>query len=226
MMDVRWRDKAGWIGAALAAGGVLFFAGRLSSPAPADAPLSIEPVASVPEGASSQELKVHVVGLVAKPGLYSMPVGSRVQDAIDKAGGPLKEADLEMLNLAQKLEDGVQLRVAAKGNEPVKIEGLPEGSFGLVGPMSTVPAPSGRTAPSTRSSSSSSKAAKPAARSISLNTATASELDRLPGVGPATAAKILEYRREHGGFSSVDELLAVRGIGPKKLADIKPFVRL
>lgn len=189
-MDVRWRDKAGWIGAALAAGGVLFFAGRLSSPAPADAPLSIEPVASVPEGASSQELKVHVVGLVAKPGLYSMPVGSRVQDAIDKAGGPLKEADLEMLNLAQKLKQ-YQLRVAAKGNEPVKIEGLPEGSFGLVGPMSTVPAPSGRTAPSTRSSSSSSEAAKPAARSISLNTATASELDRLPGVGPASCCQDL-----------------------------------
>lgn len=223
-MDVRWRDKAGWMGAAVVVLGVTYYMGRVSSPS-ADSPVSIQSVASIPNGASSQELKVHVVGLVAKPGLYSMPVGSRVQDAIDKAGGPLKDADLELLNLAQKLEDGVQLRVAAKGNEPVKIEGLPEGSFGLAGPMASIPAPSGRV-PSKRAPSSSSKAAKPAARSISLNTASASELDRLPGVGPATAAKILEYRREHGGFSSVDELLAVRGIGPKKLADIKPFVRL
>jgi len=228
VMDVRWRDKAGWVVAAVAAAGVLFYAGRLSSPSPTDAPMAIQPIASIPDGASMQELKVHVVGLVAKPGLYSLPAGSRVQDAIDKAGGALKDADLEVLNLAQKLEDGVQLRVAGKGNEPVKLQGLPEGSFGLVGPVSSsgitsAPAKSNASRPS---GSSTRAASKPSAHSISLNSASASELDRLPGVGPATAAKILEYRREHGGFSSVDELLAVRGIGPKKLADIKPFVRL
>ncbi len=227
MKFVHWKDKASWAGAALAALLVVFFAGRLTNPATADAPIKIESIASVPDAGVSKDMKVHVVGLVAKPGLYTFPVGSRVQDAIDKAGGPLKDADLDVLNLAQKLEDGAQLRIAGKGNVPVKLEGLPEGSFGLVGPVSSGPPPSARVSTGPRSSSSSSKSAsKPSAHSISLNTASATELDRLPGVGPATAAKILDYRREHGGFTSVDELLAVRGIGPKKLADIRPFVRL
>ncbi|MCX7799692.1 MAG: helix-hairpin-helix domain-containing protein [Fimbriimonadales bacterium] len=169
------------------------------------------------------EVVVHVVGRVVKPGVYRLPSGSRVEDAIQAAGGFLKDADQAALNLAARLEDGTQLAVpklaASRSAEP---------------PVSPVYAPSPQAYASQGAAMDSSAASKPrsgakqrpAPGSISLNTATAEQLQALPGVGPATAEKILEYRRTHGRFNSVDELLAVRGIGPKKLEDIRPYVRL
>lgn len=199
-----------------------FFGGvgltRLTSTPPptSTSGVQIQPLASLPAvpDLPTAKLVVHVVGAVKKPGMIELEGQARVSEAIDRAGGATSDADLSGLNLAGLLQDGVQIRVPKKGD--VAAVAAPEEAISA----EIVPAKS------TPKSSSSSSSAKPAAKSISLNTASASELDRLPGVGPATAAKILEYRKAHGGFASIDELLAVKGIGPKKLADMRPYLRL
>lgn len=218
-MGMQFRDvqNLGWIGAVVGCSALAFGVAWFSKGAPAsEQPVSILPLtgpSTTPsESQFSSQVVIHVVGLVKKPGMYKLPGGSRVQDAIDAAGGAGANADLESLNLAQILTDGVQVRVSKVGAAPV--EPVAELTPGAGAPVAGGSTP--------RSSSS----ARPAAKSISLNTASAAELDRLPGVGPSTAAKILEYRRSHGGFASIDELLSVKGIGPKKLKDMRPYLRL
>ncbi|MCC7434104.1 MAG: helix-hairpin-helix domain-containing protein [Methanoregulaceae archaeon] len=176
--------------------------------------IAIQPVASLSPPIAempSAKIVVHVVGAVKKPGMITLEGQPRVADAIDQAGGALADADLQGLNLAGMLQDGVQIRVPKKGEATVPVEETVSSEI--------MPVASSTAKPKSTSG-------KPAAKSISLNSASASELDRLPGVGPATAAKIIEYRRAHGGFASIDELLAVKGIGPKKLADMRPYLRL
>ncbi len=165
---------------------------------------------------------VHVAGAVAKPGLYTLKPGSRVADAIGAAGGEAKDADLEQINLAARLQDGSQLFVPKRGEPPASSGPEQEGPY-AGGPSIDSPYKSARAAPKSGGGSSSKT---PAEGSINLNTASASELDRLPGVGPVIAQEILRYRKVHGGFTSVDELLAVKGIGPKKLAAMRKFVKL
>ena len=138
---------------------------------------------------------VHVAGEVRRPGVYRLAAGTRVDEAVHRAGGATRDADLNAVNLAAKVEDGRQIlvpRKAAAGTATASPE-----SAGVGG----VPA-----AP------------------VNLNTASADELGTLDGVGPATAQKIIAYRQEHGGFSSVDELDQVPGIGPKRLAALRPHV--
>ena len=212
-MDAKWTERGAWIGGLAIAFGIGWFS--RGEPETSE-PISMQPAFSSQSllGSSDKpsEVTVHVVGLVKKPGVYKMAAGDRIQDAIKVAGGPGAHADLDALNLAQILTDGVQVRVSKVGAAPADPVALPD-AFGAVSSTGTA----------TKSSGGSSK---PAAKSISLNTASASELDRLPGVGPSTAAKIIEYRRAHGGFASVDELMSVKGIGPKKLKDMRPYVRL
>lgn len=168
--------------------------------------------------ATPSEVVVHVVGAVKAPRLVRLPSTARVDDALRAAGGTKPNADLEALNLAAKLQDGTQLYVPSKGaTAPVE-----EAYAGARGNDATPYASSARRARATKGAGS----GAPAAGSISLNTASAAELDRLPGVGPSTAAKILDYRREKGGFTSVDELMAVKGIGPKKLQSMRKYLRL
>ncbi|GBC94756.1 ComE operon protein 1 [bacterium HR16] len=151
--------------------------------------------------AESGEIVVHVAGAVKKPGVVRIPRGSRVDDAVKAAGGFSSRADPDSVNLAQPLEDGVQVYVPRKG-ESVQVEGR-------VGAVRQGAA---------------SEHEQPPPGKINVNTASAEQLESLPGVGPATARAIIDYRRQNGGFHSVDELLEVRGIGPKKLEQIRPYV--
>ncbi|HEY5160654.1 MAG TPA: helix-hairpin-helix domain-containing protein [Gaiellaceae bacterium] len=137
-------------------------------------------------------LLVDVSGAVRRPGVYKLPTGSRVNDALLKAGGATKRADLTLVNRATPLTDGQQVLVPEK-----------------------VTAATAATAASGGST---------AAAPIHLNSATLEQLDELPGVGPATAQRIIDYRTANGPFKSVDELDSVSGIGPAKLAELRDLV--
>ncbi len=176
----------------------------LSQPNPApesESQVTANTTASQPE----TELAVHVSGSVQSAGVYQLPAGSRVVDAIQKAGGVKPNADLDALNLAEPLTDGQKIYVPRKGEVP----------------PSTVVASTGRTASAPSGTLASSA---PAPRfPININRASVDELETLPGIGRVLAERIVEYRQRNGGFQSVDELLEVRGIGPKKLEDIRPL---
>ena len=145
---------------------------------------------------------VHVAGQVASPGVYAVPAGGRVADAVIAAGGTASEADVEQLNLAARLSDGERIYVPKKGEAPPAV--------------SPAPAPAGG----------GTKAGGAPAGPVDLNTATAEQLEALPGVGPATSKAILAYRASHGRFRSVTELLEVPGIGPAKLEALRPLVKV
>jgi competence protein ComEA len=140
---------------------------------------------------------VDVVGAVRRPGLYRLAHGSRIADALARAGGALPKADLAQVNLAAPLADGEQVVVPRRGAPTAAASG----AGGTSGAGAGAPA-----AP------------------VQLSTATLEQLDSLPGVGPVTAQKILDYREKHGAFSSVDELDAVPGIGPKRLDQLRDLV--
>lgn len=168
-------------------------AGASRPPEPVAA--ALEPVAAAPARA---ELVVHVVGAVRRPGLYRLRDGARIADAVRRAGGAVRGADLAAVNLAAPLVDGVQILVpeavaAGAGAAPGGAGGAPSG--GLVG-----------------------------GGLVSLSSATLEELDALPGIGPVTAQKILDYRTEHGPFASVDDLDAVPGIGPTRIEQLRELV--
>lgn len=151
------------------------------------------------DGGADGEIVVHIAGAAVHPGLYRLPARARVADALDAAGGPAAEADLDALNLATRLTDGERIYIPRKG----------EVAAGLVADAG---APAG--------------AAGAAGGPVDLNAATSAQLVALPGIGPATAEAIVSYRREHGPFRSVDQLLEVRGIGPAKLAALRDKVRV
>jgi competence protein ComEA len=151
-------------------------------------------------------LKVHVKGAVQRPSVYTLPFGSRVIDAVQKAQ-PLPDADLNALNLAEFLEDGQEVIVPSKN----RLASIP--SLALPSPATSL------------SPSQAKRSTKPQPKIVHLNSATEADLIQLPGIGPALAKRIIEYRRQIGGFKSVEQLLEVRGIGEKKLEQIRPYVR-
>jgi competence protein ComEA len=142
---------------------------------------------------TAAEVVIDVVGAVRRPGLYRLGQGSRVADALNRAGGATRKADLALVNLAAPIADGEQVVVPVRGQGPA-----PAASSGGGGTVSTGP--------------------------VHLNTATVDQLDSLPGIGPVTAQKILDYRQKHGAFGSVDELDAVPGIGPSRLDQLRDLV--
>ena len=150
------------------------------------------PVAPSPEPV----LLVHVAGAVRRPGLYEMPAGARVADAVQAARGPTRRADLDALNLAEPLQDGLKVEVVRRGEIPAAAASPPES-----GTSTTTPA-----AP------------------VNLNIADQASLATIPEIGPVTAAAILEYRTQVGSFSSVEELLEVSGVGPATLEAMRPYV--
>ncbi len=150
---------------------------------------------------------VHVVGEIARPGIVLLPQGARVIDAVTAAGGALPSADLERINLARAVADGEQVHVPAPGEQ------ILPGAFGsTIGPVGGQGVTGG--------------AAAAAPGRVNLNTAGLAELDTLPGVGPVLAQRILDWRREHGRFTSVDELGEVSGIGERLLAQLADRVTL
>jgi competence protein ComEA len=174
-----------------------------SSSAPASSPDGASSAVTV-GAASGGSATVHVVGEVRRPGVYRLRLGLRVQDAIKRAGGAKSGADLQAINLAAKLTDAQQVVVPEKARAAASASAVggadataPAGAAGEAG-VATTPGPP-----------------------INLNSATAEQLDTLDGVGPATAQKILEYRAQHGGFRSVDDLSQVSGIGPKRLEALR-----
>ena len=159
-------------------------------------------------GADGKEVTVDVAGKVRRPGITTLPAGSRVADALKKAGGPRGRVDLSALNLARVLVDGEQILVG----RAVAAGGVAGGAAG--GTTGGMAAGASTAAPD------------PAGALVNINTATSEQLDTLPGVGPVTAQKILDWRGAHGAFSSVDELLEIDGIGDKTLAELAPHVTL
>ena len=157
---------------------------------PEAATVPLEPVVETP---SRPLLVVHVVGEVRRPGLYRLRDGARIADAVHRAGGALRGADLAGVNLAAPLVDGVQILV------PAMVTAQPGGAV----PGGSPEAPVGP---------------------VSLSSATVVELDQLPGVGPITAQKIVDYRTEHGPFSAVDDLDSVPGIGPTRIEQLRDLV--
>lgn len=178
-------------------------AGAAADTAPADAPDGAAASVRV-ERADGGRVTVHVAGAVRRPGVYRLRAGARVDDALRSAGGPRGHADLAAVNLAAKLEDGRQVLVPERAAAPVP------GAAGAGGA-----AAGGAAGTAT---------AGPPAAAINLNTATLEQLDTLDGVGPGIAQRILDYREQHGGFSRVDELGEVPGIGAKRLATLTPLV--
>jgi len=171
-----------------------------------DAPAASTPAPAPGSGSAAVRLEprpatvalVHVAGAVRTPGVYRLRDGERVQDAVRRAGGPRAGADLNAINLAAKVADGQQVVVPRRGTAgAAAVSGAGAGEPG-----------------------------GPPQAPVSLNTATAEQLDTLDGVGPATASKILEYRRQHGGFRSIDDLGEIPGIGPKRLAALRGKVQL
>lgn len=174
--------------------GAYYLRGQLSRTAPEANPVVTMGIKE--ERISS--IKVHVAGAVVNPGLYELEGGARIADALQRAGGPVPEADLSQINLAAKLADGQQVAVPIKGAASASA---------APGAASSGPAVSGGPG-----------------QPLNLNTATADQLEKLDGVGPKTAQKIVEYRESKGGFQSVDELMEVPGIGPAKFDQIKSQV--
>lgn len=232
--------------------GVVGALGFLGARQPVTAPVVPKPPGFVkvsPKPAPDADVTVEVVGTVARPGLYTLPEGSRVVDALKAAGGPLPRTDMDAWNRAAKLKDGAQLRFARRSPTPIAMPAprriarrSPRGLSGSVGSVGSVAPlavavpdeyagapvgnlPSALTSPSAASKPRSSRKAPPAGP-VSLNTGSQAELETLPGVGPSLAGKILAYRREKGGFSSIDELDAVPGVGPATLARLRPYLTL
>ncbi|MEU2177918.1 ComEA family DNA-binding protein [Nocardia sp. NPDC019219] len=190
--------------------------GQAAASATPGAPVPVSAVRESPRRAEpsppTAELVVSVVGLVQRTGLVRLPEGSRVADALAAAGGPSAGADTTGLNLAQRLSDGDQVLVG-----PV----APSSGAAQQG-SSTIGA-GGR--PSSGSAAAPSRPSSPAGR-IDLNTASESELDALPGVGPVTARAIVGWRTTNGRFTSVEQLGEVDGIGPARLARLRDLVRV
>ena len=184
----------------LAAGAVWIRSTAAGSSPPASSPITGAPAAAAPSTTAKAGPMVHVVGAVRASGVVELPPGAHVRDAVAAAGGAADDADLERLNLAAPVTDGQRIAVPRLGD----------------------PAPPAAVGDPSASASSSGGPAGP----IDLNTATATDLETLPGIGPTLADAIVREREKLGGFKSVDDLEQVRGIGEGRFADIRDLVTL
>lgn len=165
---------------------------RLAGVGASEGPAAVPPLGRMDAEASGEEaprLFVYVVGAVRRPGLFRLREGARIADALGRAGGPTRAADLTAVNLAAPLADGQQVIVPRRAPPGAAVGGTPT----------------------------------PGAK-VSLATATVEQLDELPGIGPVTAQKIVDWRTTHGPFGSVEDLDDVPGIGPARIEQLSDLV--
>jgi len=165
---------------------------------------SPSPQASADAGEPA-ELLVYVCGAVRRPGVVRLPAGARVADALELAGGPTGKAELSAVNLAAKVGDGQQIVVPERA------------ASGASAAVPTAPTAAGSTAAAPGA---------PGGALVNLNTASLEELETLSGVGPSTAQKIVDYRTANGGFTSIEQLMDVPGIGDAKYAAVKDSITI
>ncbi len=206
VVSTSWRDRVEeliggrrevWVIAAVVVAAVIgslliWVRGAPAAVAPPATSTTMAPT-SAPSLPPTFVIYVHVAGAVRKPGLYEFPTGTRVATAIETAGGPTRRTDLDGVNLAEVLTDGMKLEVPERGE--------------AIATSSAAPA-----------------AATPGL--VSLNTADQTTLETIPGVGPVTAAAIIQHRTEIGSFTALEQLLDVSGIGPATLESLRPYVTL
>lgn len=189
------------------------------------------PSESAQGGASGEAtVRVHVAGAVNNPGVYTLPAQGRAVDAIAAASGAAADADLDRVNLAGALSDGVQIYVPHRGETAAPAQIQPNGGTANAGQGNVANgvaqngASQGGTQPQPARTLTASGNAQKGSTPVNINTATAEELQSLPRIGPAMAQRIIAWREAHGGFRSVDELDAVPGIGPSMLENLRPLV--
>ena len=184
------------------------------------------PSESAQSGASGEAtVRVHVAGAVNNPGVYTLPAQGRAVDAIAAASGAAADADLDRVNLAGALSDGVQIYVPHRGETAAPAQIQPNGGTANAGQGNAANGASqGGTQPQPARTLTPAGSAQKGSTPVNINTATAEELQTLPRIGPAMAQRIIAWREAHGGFRSVDELDAVPGIGPSMLENLRPLV--
>lgn len=184
------------------------------------------PSESAQGGASGEAtVRVHVAGAVNNPGVYTLPAQGRAVDAIAAASGAAADADLDRVNLAGALSDGVQIYVPHRGETAAPAQIQPNGGTANAGQGNAANGASqGGAQPQPARTLTPAGSAQKGSTPVNINTATAEELQSLPRIGPAMAQRIIAWREAHGGFRSVDELDAVPGIGPSMLENLRPLV--
>ena len=194
------------------------------------------PSESAQGGASGEAtVRVHVAGAVNNPGVYTLPAQGRAVDAIAAASGAAADADLDRVNLAGALSDGVQIYVPHRGETAAPAQIQPNGGTANAGQGNAANGASQNgtaqngavqsgSQPQPARTLTASGSAQKGSTPVNINTATAEELQSLPRIGPAMAQRIIAWREAHGGFRSVDELDAVPGIGPSMLENLRPLV--
>jgi competence protein ComEA len=204
------QDKLIWLGIGVFIGIVVGVGSLVLANRARPAPIVIvppEPTPTPQATATPGPIRVFVNGQVAAPAVYELPPQSIVEQAVEAAGGFTAEANTAMVNLAQALNDGAQVYIPAL-DEVVD------------GPVTVVR----DAASSTTSSDDASGGTTGAGQPININTATAAELDELPGIGPSTAQKILDHRNENGPFATIEAIMDVSGIGEAKFDQIRELI--
>ena len=189
--------------------------------------------ASVAQEDPPEEFVVHVAGAVKRPGVYRLHGKARNDDAVKAAGGAAPSANLDAINLAARVEDGEQLYIPTKTEQPsggAASEATPAVAFKSLSLQTgaKVGSKAGSSiAKKSKKGASGGKGAKltdPSQGKVNLNTAGIEELERLPGIGPAMAERVIDWRKENGGFKNSEDLMQVSGIGEKKFAKMQPYL--
>ncbi len=224
-------------------GGTTQAVGKLPSSyygSPASAGSTPQPASTTGPAASSQTqlssqpaapttVQVDVAGAVRHPGVYTLPNGARNNDALKAAGGPTKQANTNAVNLAALAVDGTQLYFPTKKEQPTggaaDASALPA-QTGTYPASASVSAASPRRSGRSRRGSKAKKLKSPSQGQVNINTASAGQLQMVPDIGPAMAARIIAFRQQNRGFATLKDLRNVKGIGPKKWAKMSPFLKV